>query len=259
MSCLKSLIQCPACYSSDYNPCYKCQIAQLKKDNHQLKVQLQYYTKSIPEILTINSDYKKHFDTSTFFLDFKNPINKSDYKFITITLDPSKFGLFNQDEPQMNYIFRSLYNAINKSIITQLIGCFEYQKNGSIHAHAIIKSKLTTQEIDAYFAPQFTDITKKQFAIKTEIIRNLTNVENYLKKESNSFYRYDKSIKNTLKEIPTSTIENTVNPLEIKLTKAKRKKFLLEYELKELNNIIQSTMKILSPVACQITNDNNMC
>ncbi|WP_445769537.1 hypothetical protein [Rheinheimera sp.] len=259
MSCLKQLIQCPACYSSDYNPCYKCQIAQLKKDNHQLKVQLQYYTKSIPEILTINSDYKKHFDTSTFFLDFKNPINKSDYKFITITLDPSKFGLFNQDEPQMNYIFRSLYNAINQSIITQLIGCFEYQKNGSIHAHAIIKSKLTTQEIDAYFAPQFTDIIKKQYAIKTEIIRNLQNVENYLKKESNSFYRYDKSIKNTLKEIPTSTIEEqSINPLETKLTKAKRKKFLLEFELKELNNIIQSTMKILSP-PCKITNDNNTC
>ncbi len=159
----------------------------------------------------------------------------------------------------MNYIFRSLYNAINQSIITQLIGCFEYQKNGSIHAHAIIKSKLTTQEIDAYFAPQFTDIIKKQYAIKTEIIRNLTNVENYLKKESNSFYRYDKSIKNTLKEIPTSTIEEqSINPLETKLTKAKRKKFLLEFELKELNNIIQSTMKILSP-PCKITNDNNTC
>uniref|UniRef100_UPI0040480A85 hypothetical protein n=1 Tax=Rheinheimera sp. TaxID=1869214 RepID=UPI0040480A85 len=145
-------VTCIIC--STCSPCTRCIIKQLQLDNHKLKLQLQYYKKDIPEILTINSDYKKHFETSSFYLPFSESTytNSHDFKFITITFDPSKFGLYNQDEPQKQYIYRSFHNALERFIINRITGCFEYQKNGSIHAHALIRTKLTTQELDDHFS-----------------------------------------------------------------------------------------------------------
>jgi len=200
-----SLFSCVVC--QDFLPCQKCQIKSLKKENNDLKTQLQYY-KRTPHSLLLDATKSKylfmdvgdygsppHFRDSTEFKGFPDYIyyNPNKFKFLTITFDPSKFGLFNPEESEKDYILYVLFQLFQKyHIYTDIIGCFEYQKNGSIHAHAILKTHLSTVEMDDYLRSHFTDIDKKkkQYAVKTERIKNYDNVVNYLQKESNHYFQH---------------------------------------------------------------------
>lgn len=205
VSSLKFLMShCGICCSSNI-PCSKCEIHHLKTENHKLNLQLQFYKKSPCELFLNLPDVDKHFKLSSFFLPFNDSsfYDSNKFKFVTLTFDPSKFGLYNPDYLEKQYILNILYNLKqSKFLYSSLIGCFEYQKNGAIHAHIILKTSFTTTELDDLLRPYFTDIPlkKRQYAVKSEIIRNFDNVEKYLQKESDSFFR-DDSFKSSKSDI----------------------------------------------------------
>ncbi len=114
-----------------------------------------------------------------------------DYQFLTITFDPNKFGYFNMREDEQNYIFYKLKLSIKDQLITQLTGCFEYQKRtGTTHAHMIIRTDKTPSEIEDYFRPHFTNDKKNKYAIKSYYLEQ-EKCEAYLQKESMEYYKYD--------------------------------------------------------------------
>lgn len=168
--------------------CYKCQIQDLKKANELLQMEVRYWKKESCKLLQLGTDYSVYFETDSKYLPIKYMGDKSDYRFLTITFDPSKFGLFNNHQDEQNYIFRTLYKS--RHMIKQLTGCFEYQQNGSTHAHMIIRTSYTDKEIEDYLRPMYTDNTRNKYAIKC-LPAKFPNVEQYLNKESNEFYRYD--------------------------------------------------------------------
>lgn len=186
---------CVVCKGS--SQCQRCQIKDLKKIIEKQEYELQYLRKGSNHQLKLNNDYSQYFETDNKFLPIKYYGEMKDYQFLTITFDPNKFGIFNQPSDEQNYIFCYLKRAIMTSIapkpsfITQLTGCFEYQKNGTTHAHIIIKSDYTTKQVEDFFRPFFTDDPKNKYAIKSYLLQK-EKCETYLQKESTEFFRYDK-------------------------------------------------------------------
>lgn len=181
---------CVVCKHS--SQCYKCQIKDLKSTIEKLTYELSYLRKGSNSLLVLKDDYSKHFETDNKFLPINYYGEMSDYQFLTITFDPQKFGLFNQPKDEQNYIFKYLTKSINKGFIKQLTGCFEYQKNGTTHAHIIIHTNYKPKEIEDHFRPSFTDDLKNRYAIKCYPLQK-EKCEAYLQKESTEYYRYDLS------------------------------------------------------------------
>lgn len=196
-------IHCVVCKQA--TQCYKCQIKDLKLQVEKLTYELSYLRKGSNKQLIKEIDFSKHFETDNKFLPINYYGQMSDYQFLTITFDPQKFGLFNQPSDEQNYIFQKLWQSTHTAIIprscyiTQLTGCFEYQKNGTTHAHIIIRTEYKPKEIEDYFRPFFTDDPKNKYAIKCYPLQK-AKCEAYLQKESTEYYRYDKSF-NDLEDV----------------------------------------------------------
>lgn len=177
--------------------CNKCIIKDLKKRIEILNYELRYLRKDSNPLLK-NKDYTTHFELDNKFLALRYYGSLTEYQFLTITFDPNKFGLFNQPKDEQNYIFRVLYKCLHyddgeyRSPITQLTGCFEYQKNGTTHAHIIIRTAYTPKQIEDFLRPQFTDDVKNKCAIKSYLLQK-EKCEDYLIKESTEYFRYDKT------------------------------------------------------------------
>jgi len=179
---------CVVCKHS--SQCQRCQIKDLKDIIQKQNYELSYLRKESNPQLKIQIDYSTNFETDNKFLPIKYYGEMIDYGFLTITFDPNKFGLFNQPSDEKNYIFKKLYKSITDQYINQLTGCFEFQKNGTVHAHIIIKTTYKPKEIEDYFRPFFTDDPKNKYAIKSYLLQK-EKCEAYLQKESEEFFRYD--------------------------------------------------------------------
>lgn len=189
--------KCVVCYGS--SPCYQCQIDALNSIISLQKAELKYLRKESNDHLLLKKDYSTYFETDNRYL----PLNKygklSDYHFLTLTFDPQKFGLFNNPQDEKNYIFATLYKA--RKWIKQLTGCFEYQKTGTTHAHLILSLNSSPnssypesdKEIEDWFRKFYTDNPKNKYAIKCYPAK-FPAVEDYIKKESTEYYRFDQSI-----------------------------------------------------------------
>jgi len=171
--------------------CFKCQIKTLKEKLALQDVELRYWKGESCKLLSLKKDYRQFFEISMQYLPLSYIGNSIDYKFLTITFDPKKFGQFNLHSDEQNYIFKQLYKLIKAKLITSLAGCFELQKNGTTHAHLICRTTVSNEEINTALRLAFTDDPKNKCAIRCEDPKNMENVTNYLKKESNDFYRYD--------------------------------------------------------------------
>jgi len=174
----------------DSSQCQRCQIKDLKKQIETLSYALTYFQKESNQQLRLIKDYSTNFELDNKFLPIKYYGEMSDYGFLTITFDPNKFGLFNQPSDEKNYLFKSINKAIKDKYISQLTGCFELQKNGTVHAHLIIKSDYTNKQIEDYFRPFYTDDPRNRYAIKCYPLQK-ERCEAYLQKESEEYYRYD--------------------------------------------------------------------
>lgn len=180
---------CVVCKGS--SQCTRCHNSDLMKKIELLQYELSYLRKGSNKQLMLQKDYSSRFETDNKFLPIRYYGLMTEYSFLTITFDPNKFGLFNQPKDEQNYIFYILAKSISDSYINQLTGCFEYQKNGTVHAHIIIKSIYTCSQIEDYFRPFFTDDPKNKYAIKCyKLIKD--KCEDYLQKEATEYFRYDK-------------------------------------------------------------------
>lgn len=191
LACVMNATSCAICKGT--SQCYKCQVIDLIKKNSQLSKELAYFKKQPNKALSLKKDYSSVFETDTKYLPIKYIGDKSEYRFLTLTFDPSKFGLYNLHQYEQNYIFYTIYRLIKKNQIKQLTGCFEYQQNGSTHAHLIIRSDLPDHEVETLLRPYYTDNERNKYAVKC-LPAKFPNVEDYIMKESNEFYRYDPNI-----------------------------------------------------------------
>jgi len=92
-------------------------------------------------------------------------INNPDYQLITITFDPSLFGEYNDPESEKQYILHELMKCIDKGYFNSFVGCFEYQENGTIHAHLAAHLAINWREIYKYLKSRFTANPKNIYAI----------------------------------------------------------------------------------------------
>lgn len=184
-------MHCAICSGS--SSCFSCQIKELKSIIESQAIELRYWKGESCKLLQCKKDYRTFFEISTNFLPLNYIGETSDYKFITITFDPKKFGLYNVRSDEQNYILKQLLKLIKANKVKTLAGCFEYQKNGTTHAHLLARVTCSNTDIEDYLRPKFTDDPKNKYAIKCEDPNSFKNIENYLQKESVEYYRYDAS------------------------------------------------------------------
>lgn len=182
-------MHCTIC--SGTSSCFSCQIKELKSIIQQQAIELRHWKGESCKLLQCKKDYRTFFETSINYLPLNYIGDNTEYKFITITFDPKKFGLFNNRSDEQNYILKQLLKLIKANYIKSLAGCFEYQKNGTTHAHLIARVKCSNADIEDYLRPNFTDDPKNKYAIKCEDPNSFKNIENYIKKESSEYFRHD--------------------------------------------------------------------
>lgn len=105
--------------------------------------------------------------------------------FITLTFDPSRFGESNSPKSEELYFLDIILSAIQKELLLPPVyGCFELQKNGSIHTHFIANT--TTQEITSLSESRISEIRNH---FKTKLTdntqnRNAVHMGNYRERKS---------------------------------------------------------------------------
>jgi len=205
---------CVVCKGS--SQCQRCLIKDLTSRIELLNYELSYLRKGSNNQLQLPQDYSQHFELDNKFLPIIYYGTLEDYGFLTITFDPNKFGLFNQPKDEQNYIFKQLKQAITDQYIFQLTGCFEYQKNGAVHAHLIIKSDYTNSQIEDYFRLHFTNDPRNRYAIKCFSLQK-DKCESYIQKESQEYYRYDQinGFDENVSVSDNPEFQQTVIPLEM--------------------------------------------
>lgn len=155
-----------------------------------LKNELKYHKKETCKLLRLNRNFFELFDIENTYLPIGYIGDINEYRFLTITFDPEKFGLYNNKTEEQNYILATLYRLILNNEIKQLTGSFEYQKNGTTHAHIIIRTTRGDKEIEDFLRPFYTDRENNKYAIKC-LPAKFPSVEDYIQKESTEYFRYD--------------------------------------------------------------------
>lgn len=179
---------CAICYQ--LSPCSKCQISRLQQQNDYLHTRLKFYERNVPPIFNV-SDFSNKFQISDQYIKISLLANDlPSYRFLTITFDPTKFGHFNPIHAEQKYILYALYKSYKSNKIKQMSGCFEFQKNGTTHAHVLIRTSETDKDIQDYLRPLFTDSKRNQRAVLCVPAR-FPQVIEYIKKESDSYFAID--------------------------------------------------------------------
>lgn len=141
---------------------------KLQVENAYLKKESSLYLTSIDRHMV--NRYKRHIEEAHYawlhpniqkYYKLENP----DYQLITITFDPDLFGEYNDPELEKRYIFHQLMEAINKGYFYSFVGCFEYQKNGTVHAHVAAHLAISWLEIYQFLKSKFTANPKNRYAV----------------------------------------------------------------------------------------------
>lgn len=108
---------------------------------------------------------------------------KNNAVFITITFDPSKFDVENDTNQERVYILHKLELAMQQYYILQYYGCFEYQKNGSIHAHLVADiTNKSFHDIRKYLKPYFTNQPRNLHAVDVQYVKSMSKTIDYINK-----------------------------------------------------------------------------
>lgn len=212
-------VSCAVCVGT--TPCFRCQIKQLKLENNQLRqelvkyyeidagdLELKYYHKQLIDDHIVQTQKPQEYD-------FKN--NLTNAYFITITFDPSKFGIQPHEQLRKDYILYQLakLKAIEK--FTECYGCFEYHKNGLIHSHLIMITGFPN-EVKQILKMKFTDNTRNKIVIQFDKAK-YPAATNYINKESTHYYysyNYKREVSSLGRRSPKQMY--TINSLDESLT-----------------------------------------
>lgn len=171
--------------------CLKCENKQLKSVNEQLQQQLNFILSLSSDKLKLNiyqkQEISKYMIRQSEAIQFTNPIEElPKWHFVTVTFDPAKFGLSNNEDEEKNYILHEIIKLFRKGMIKSVYGCFEYTKALKIHAHFVC------YVYDNDYKPQlkkaFTDNPKNNRAIDT-VPAKFPNVITYINKESTDYFK----------------------------------------------------------------------
>jgi len=233
-------MHCAICSGS--SSCFSCQIKELKSIIQQQAIELRHWKGESCKLLQCKKDYRLFFEISSNFLRPNYIGENTEYKFITITFDPKKFGLFNVKSDEQNYILKQLLKCIKANQIKSLAGCFEYQKNGTTHAHLIARVTCSNTTLEDTLKMKFTDDTKNKYAVKVEDPNSFKNIENYLQKESIEFFRYDIAASLDLEYATVDDLPKKEKPQQCHIQKVIQ---YLESEIKQHQRTIQKYNDIL--------------
>lgn len=117
--------------------------------------------------------------------DLSDGTDLAHYKFITITFDPTKFGINNDINKERIYILSILYKLIKKGFIKRVSGCFEVHKSGATHAH--LTAYVEDNDYLPYLKRHFTDNPKNKVAIKV-LPAKYPSVVSYMSKDIGPFF-----------------------------------------------------------------------
>lgn len=166
----------------------KQRFIDLINENQKLKQQIAYLTRTNNEILYLKY-YEKMLITD-YIKESNKPIDYEwqpvkQYKFITITFDPEKFGINNSPELEKQYILHKLAYLKKSDLCQSFYGCFEFHKSGSIHAHLIMCTNYD-KEVYKYLKQQFTDNPRNRHAIDYCLAK--VKAQQYIEKESDHYF-----------------------------------------------------------------------
>lgn len=146
------------------------------------------------------------------------PIDKDQlpsYQFITLTFDPSKFGLQPMEQQRKDYILYHIMNLYKKQLIHNFYGSFEYHKSGLVHAH-LIAQLYDKNTVYNYLQSKFTNNNKNKIAIRMDPAK-IPNAIDYINKESTDYFirlRPKAKTINIIYETDSET-ESSENPLDV--------------------------------------------
>lgn len=184
------MIHCLICRQT--SQCYKCQIQELKQENTALRNELARFHTIENDALQLkywqSQEIINTFTQSKMKIPFEYKSKLSNAYFITITFDPNKFGVAQLEDERKQYILYSLYKCIKSELLTEVYGCFEYHKNGLVHAHAILITGYP-KEIQQKLHPLYTDNTKNKVVIQIDKAKH-PQAQQYIEKESTHYFHY---------------------------------------------------------------------
>lgn len=117
---------------------------KLKEEIQQLKNKINYLTAHTHDELYVTGS--ERLEITEHIQMISEPDNTyrytptADWRFVTLTFDPARFGVDNDPAHEALYILKVLTNGIKEEYIFQLYGCFERQRSGVVHSHCLIKT-----------------------------------------------------------------------------------------------------------------------
>lgn len=179
-----------------------------------LKQQVQQYKEALDFILNVSSeqlqltpyqelDINSKFQFSSIPFTFQNPSQDNltelaHWHFVTVTFDPSKFGVSNLNDDERKYILYQIVRCIRRGFIKQVYGSFELHQNGRTHAHFICYA--LDNDYKELLKKSFTDNPYNKRAVVIYPAK-FPKVLNYINKESTNYFK-------------TNDHEDDINPLD---------------------------------------------
>lgn len=174
------------CFETDKYYCNLTALKQkyidLEKKYNLMKEALDYVMNQSNEALTLKPQQivtiRSRFDRINHPLNVEYKETLPYWRFITLTFDPNKFGLNNDAADEKNYILYSLLEISN--YVDHIYGCFEYQKNGAVHSHVLVRLN-ENGPIEKILKKQFTDNPRNRNAVQVDKAK-YPNALNYINK-----------------------------------------------------------------------------
>lgn len=177
------------CFDTDKYYCeleaLKKKYNELKEHNNKLKEAFDFVMNVSHDILTLRPQQISIIPYNITRINRPLNVNYKDdliyWRFITITFDPNKFGLNNDPLLEKQYILHSLIDLnVKYKHYDQFYGCFEYQKNGAVHSHVLMRI-LDNGPLKKDLKKYYTDNSRNEHAVKVDYAK-YPNALNYINK-----------------------------------------------------------------------------
>jgi len=186
------------CIYCDDDRCDKCIITQLRKKVFDLEQQLNklntqnadklllsYYEKQLLQHYLIIERNTGNAESMPQF-EYKSKLSHA--FFCTLTFDPSKFGTGIFHSERRLYILSRICTLMDKMLIKECYGSFEFHKNGQLHSHMIfIMNPDDKKIVKQLLKKEFTDNPYNKNAIDIGPAKYPTGMT-YIEKESDDFF-----------------------------------------------------------------------
>lgn len=160
-------------------------IRSLRRALIDLKLQNDFLLKT-EQYIPISCERNYPFDEDKMTVDQLDEPNR-DYIAINVTFDHKKFPqlIITPLEEQKKYIKKVFSNLLYDNHITAVYGCFEKQKNGTIHGHFIAPHYGNFDNLEEHINTYFTNRTKQQqrYAVLIKPVTDKGNWFVYMNKD----------------------------------------------------------------------------